>query len=279
MIVLAGISALQVSAQSLTERIGVCTALRNVPQLQKAGCSYVEIGISSFLIPTKSDSEFASNLAEIKASALPVLSGNGFFPGDIRLTGPDVDMKKIVAYGEIAIRRAKEAGLKTMVLGSSKARNIPDGFSREKAEKQFVAICKKLGKIAKRYDIYIALEPLQPSETNFMNTVTEGAAIAKKVNSPYVGVNADFFHMMRSKEQPKAIVDAAKYIKHCHIAELAGRTPPGTDGDDFRPFFRALRQINYQGEISIEAGWKNFDTQVVTAVAEMKRQIKEVEQE
>ena len=39
---------------------------------------------------------------------LPIYSGNGFYPGDLRLTGPDVKMDKLLEYGHNAIRRAHD---------------------------------------------------------------------------------------------------------------------------------------------------------------------------
>ena len=88
-----------------------------------------------------------------------------------------------------------EIGLKVMVLGSGTARNIPEGFSRDEAVKQFTELCRQLAKVAEQYNVVIAIEPLQHSETNFINTVSEGADIARAVNNSHLGVLADFFHM------------------------------------------------------------------------------------
>lgn len=41
--------------------------------------------------------------------------------------------------------------------------------------------------------------------------------------------------MTADGEPPQAIVDAGKHIRHCHIAEAAERTAPGTDGTIFVP--------------------------------------------
>lgn len=260
-------------AQSLADRIGVCASVNKAPLLKQAGCSYVEIGIRSFLVPDKPDSIFEANLQAAKDAVLPLYSGNSFFPGDLRLTGPDVCLDKIMEYGEVAIRRAREAGIKVLVLGSGSARNIPDGFSREEATGQFTALCRRLARYAAGYDVCIAIEPLQSSETNFINTVREGTAIAEKVNHPNLGVLADFFHMLRENEDAEALVDAGKWLKHCHIAEKEIRSAPGVKGDDFTPFFKALHRVGYTGSLSIECKWENMDDQLAASVASIKEQI------
>lgn len=260
-------------AQSLADRIGVCTSVNKASLLKQAGCSYVEIGIRSFLVPDKPDSVFAVNLKEARDAVLPLYSGNSFFPGDLRLTGPDVCLDKIMEYGKIAIRRAQEAGVKVLVLGSGSARNIPDGFSREEAVGQFAALCRKLAEYAAGHDVCIVIEPLQSSETNFINTVREGTEIAEAVNHPNLGVLADFFHMLRENEDAGALIDAGKWLKHCHIAEKEIRSAPGVKGDDFTPFFKALHDAGYAGALSIECKWENMDNQLAASVAAIKEQI------
>ena len=57
---------------------------------------------------------------------------------------------------------------------------------------------------------------------------------------------------------------------YCYVAEKEGRTVPGVAGDDFRPFFRVLRESGYQGAISIEGKWD--DAQLAPAFAEIAKQ-------
>ena len=72
--------------------------------------------------------------------------------------------------------------------------------------------------------------------------MSEGASIVERVNHKNIRLLCDLFHMTADGEPPQAIVDAGKHIRHCHIAEAAERTAPGTDGDDFRPYLRALKK-------------------------------------
>ena len=266
-------TSLSLFSQGLGERIGVCTSVRNASLVKQAGGSFVEIGINSFLMPDKDDADFAENLKNATESTLPVIAGNSFFPGTFKLVGPEVDVAEILRFAEVAMRRAKQIGVKIFVLGSGRARQIPDDFDREKAMVQFVNLCKQIALLGEKYDVVVVVEPLRKQETNFINTVRQGTEIARAVNHPNLRALADFYHMACEDEDAQAIVEAGDLLYHCHIAEKAERTAPGVKGDDFTPYFKALNAINYKGSISLECNWKNFEEEVAPAIAEMKRQI------
>lgn len=267
---------LPVKSQNLSDRLGVCASTDKGILLEQLGYTYIEIGIRSFLMPDKPDSLFESNLQAAQQSVLPLYSGNGFFPGEIRLTGPDVNSRAILSYTETAMQRAHKIGIKIFVLGSGGARKIPDGFSRSEAKKQFVDLCKEIAILGEKYDVVVVIEPLRSEETNFINTVREGTAIVKAVNHPNIGVLADFYHMACEKEDATAIVEAGHWLRHCHIAEKEIRSAPGVKGDDFTPYLKALKQIDYKGSISMECRWDNFNKEVKIAIEALKLQIKQV---
>lgn len=61
-------------------------------------------------------------------------------------------------------------------------------------------------------------------------------------------------------------------LVHLHIAEKTKRTPPGTAGDDFTPYFRALKEIGYDGLLSIECRWDDMAGQLSRAVRTLNEQ-------
>ncbi|MPM52974.1 hypothetical protein SDC9_99738 [bioreactor metagenome] len=84
---------------------------------------------------------------------------------------------------------------------------------------------------------------------------------------------ADLYHMKMDDESPESIVKYGKLIKHVHIAEKEDRAVPGTYNEDFRPYFNALKKTGYKGKISIEARWKDFNTQIPVAIETIKTQL------
>lgn len=260
----------------LDENIGLCSGVGQDSLCLANGLAYIEAGVASFLIPESSEEDFATNREIAKNSLVPILTANSFFPREIKVVGPEADMERALKYSETAIRRASEIGMDILVLGSSRSRSIPEGFDPAEGRAQFVELLKGIAPIAEKYGIIIVLEPLRREETNLLNTVREGTAICKEVASPNICVLADFYHMACVGEDAGAIVEAGEYLRHCHIAEAASRTCPGVDGDDFTPYFQALKDIKYTGRISFECKWGDRETELPKAMQVMKEQIAKV---
>ncbi len=258
--------------KNMTPLMGVCTGLNNREIAEKAGCEFIEEGVSRFLVPDKTEAEFEVLLRKLSENKLKVLSCNGFIPSTLRLTGPELNHKEALVWADTAIRRAGKAGVQYIVFGSGGARKIPEGFSRDTARDQFVSLCKAIGPMAKKAGVTIVIEPLNRTETNFINSVTEGADIVKRVNHPNIRLLADIYHMLRESEGPQSILQAGKLLRHCHIAEKETRSAPGVKGDDFTPYFAALSRIGYRGAISIESGWKDFGAEIAPAIETMRKQ-------
>jgi sugar phosphate isomerase/epimerase len=188
--------------------------------------------------------------------------------------GADTNHIAILKYVTIALKRAKQAGIKTIIWGSGNSRKIPDGFDKNLATRQFIQLAAKIALIAQKNDVVICLEALNRLETNFINNLTEGLEIVKAVNQPNFKLNIDIYHMLKENETPEIIEMVAPYIAHCHIAEKENRTPPGIAGDNFIPYLNALKKTNYQGNISIECQWTNFEKEAPIAYSELVKQLK-----
>lgn len=264
-------SALEPPTKFLND-IGVCTSIDNHAILESAGCSYVEETVGRFLGPEKNEAEFAIQFAKLKESKIAVESVNSFIPAKLKTVGPDVNEEAVLAFVDTAFRRMKQSNIKLVVLGSSGSRNIPEGFDRAQAQQQFTSFAKKIGSLAATNQVTIVIEPLQRSETNFINTVQEGLDFVHEVNHPLVCLMADLFHMLRNEENGEAIVNAGKLLRHVHIAEKETRSPPGVRGDDFTPYFKALKKINYKGRISIEGTWTDMKTELPLALQTIRTQ-------
>lgn len=252
--------------------IGVCTSVANAELAQAAGCAYLEEGVRRLLVPGRPEEEFRQRKEEADACGLPVKACNSFLPGSLKSTGLEADHEGVLRFAETAFRRAAEVGVETIVFGSSGSRGIPKGFDREHAREQFLHLLERMGPLAESCGITVAIEPLQRSECNFINTVIEGAGIVRTVNHPHIRLLADIYHMMREDEGPEAIRAAGDLLVHLHIAEKAERTPPGTAGDDFTPYFQALRDVGYDGLLSIECRWDDMAEQLPRAVRILNEQ-------
>jgi len=234
---------------------GMCTGPDKAEKLKALGYDFIENGVGALLKPDLPDAEFAPELEKLKACALPLRSCNGFLPGKFRLTGPEAAHDPALDYAVKACQRADAVGISFIVFGSSGARNVPKEFDAAQGKAQFIEFCQKLGDRIKECKVTIVLEPLNKSESNILNTVAEGTEFVDAINRPRIQLLADIYHMLKEKESPDSIRKAGARLRHCHIAELEGRMAPGTQGEDFRGFFKALKDIGYVGGVSCECGW------------------------
>lgn len=260
-------------AAGFAPKIGVCTSVANAAMAKAAGCDYIEEGVRSFLVPDRPEAEFLEKFEALERSPLPVPACNSFLPESLKSVGPGARHDDLIAFAEAAFRRARRAGVRHVVFGSSGSRAIPDGFDPAEARRQFVALLRRMGPVARAHGVTVVLEPLQRGECNFINTVAEGAGIVREVGDPHIRLLADIYHMLCEDEGPGAIDAAGDLLTHCHIAEEEGRTPPGVRGEDFTPYLEALRRIGYKGGISIECRWTDLAKELPAAVKTLKEQI------
>lgn len=258
-------------------QIGIVQDLENDSLISASGYRYLIESTTKCFSPKKvTDEQFLINLTTIKKLKTPLLAVNLFIPGELKLVGPTVDEAAILAYTEIVLQRCQAANVKMITWGSGGARRLPDGFEKAKAIKQFVDIAQKVSIQAKKYTIVLALENLNSTETNFINTLEEAYEIVQKVNQPNFRLCADIYHMLKENEKPQIIEKASKYIVHCELAEKENRTPPGTKGDDFSEYLKALKKIKYKGKIILECRWENLTLQAPLAYQYLQREIDNV---
>jgi sugar phosphate isomerase/epimerase len=259
----------------LFSAMGVSGSIDKAAMLKSKGAEFLTEGVGNFLVPDQDDAAFAKNLEKLGKSPLPVLACNGFIrPAHLRAVGKEANHDQIMEWSVTAFRRLKQADGKFIVFGSSGARALRDGWPKEKADKQFVALLKLMGPAAAEHGVTVVVEQLQASECNYINHIGEAAALIRETAHPNIRLLADFFHMTRMGDTPADLKAAMDVVVHIEIAENKGRTYPGVMGDDFRPFLRVLRESGYHGAVSIEG--RGTDDQLAPAFAEIARQASEI---
>jgi sugar phosphate isomerase/epimerase len=255
-------------------KIGLCEGLEKLKGLPLAGLDYAEPSVGDLLCPLKDESAFAERLRIARALGLPTLAVNVFIPGQLPTTGPAVDVEAVDRFVEIAFGRAQTAGVRIVVFGSAGSRKVPEGFDHAAAFEQLVGHLKRWGPRAQRCGVTLSVEALQKRECNIINSLGEGAELVRRVNHPAVRLLADTYHMACDGEGPESIRRFADVLVHAHCADPAGRVPLGFGPADHRPYFRALKDIGYQGGVSIEAHrWENLAAQLPAAIGALREQI------
>jgi sugar phosphate isomerase/epimerase len=252
-------------------RFGICADMGALPQAVKAGADYIECRVTE--LNGKTDAELAAfmdGLAAIgiKCEALAVL-----FPGgDIPLVGERADFAAIEKYLRDTFKRLSEyISPEIIVFGSGGARKCPEGFDQRRAFSQLAEVGRLAADAASPYGITIALEPLNRKETNMINSLGEALELVKTVSRDNFKIIADIYHILTEDEPPKAILACGGYIVHTHIATKEGRRfPHEGNRAEFAGYFNALREIGYDGRMSIEAGG-DLDSELAVAMKYLKR--------
>ena len=264
---------------------GACRGAGDAKLMASVGYDFWEWGAGSAFDPNKDGEWWKKQKDLILSQPIPLRSCNGFIPGSFRLTGPKAEHEPALKYAETVLRRAEEVGVKTIVFGSSGARNVPGDFLGPKEQKpqlekgvtEYTDFCRELcRRTADLKTVQIVIEPLRPNESNIINFVWQGLQICRDVNSPRLCQLADIFHMMMGREDAESIVKAGSLLKHCHIADYETRLFPGSDPREtarLKPYFDALKAIGYTGGVSCECGWgkkQDLAKNLETALATMK---------
>ena len=257
-------------------QIGICADPATLATLPAtAGHDFIEGFTQEVLVPEQPETEFVKRAAMLQRGGQAMPASNRFLPANLKVVGPAVDTARLERYGAATFRRAREIGMSLIVFGSAGARMVPEGFSPTRAFEQYVEALQLFGPLAAAQGVTLVVEPLNRVECNLVNTLREGAEAVRRANSPGIMLLVDIFHMLRNGESPDEIAPVGPLIRHVHVAENRDRAAPGVHGDDFRPFFRALHRVGYDGRLALEPDWTDLPSQAGPAVAAVRVQLAE----
>ena len=174
-------------------------------------------------------------------------------PEGLYINHPDRSLRERTAkYFCDLVDFCADVGGKVMVVGSPKQRNVLPGVSRAQAWDWAAATFRNAVARAEQRGVIVCFEPLAPAETNFINTAAEALAFVQQVPSPHFKLILDVKAMSsESKPIPAIIRESWPHFAHFHANDrnLKG---PGFGDVDFKPIAAALREVGYEGFVSVE---------------------------
>ena len=190
------------------------------------GYDYIEATTGEILALT--DEELDTLVGMVKTGEFLLRYVNSFVRPDLKIC---TESKEVLEdYASEVIRRVAMLGAGVLIFGSGVARKHPESMTQEQGMEKFIEFLDICAKTAKEHGIKIALEPLNRTETNILNSVSEGADLVHWLNSPEIVLLADAFHMAIEGETTEVILDNEDIISHLHISEAPGRVYPGKFG-------------------------------------------------
>ena len=171
----------------------------------------------------------------------------------LTITSPDEAVRRRTAdyLGELA-KCCRDLGGDILVFGSPQQRKVPEGHTLEQAKEFAVDTFHRAAQSFADAGVTLCLEPLAPSETEFLNTCAEACELLERIDHPNFALHQDVKAMSSERlSVPELIRRYAKVTRHFH-ANDPNRRGPGFGDVDFRPIFKALKDSNYRGWISVE---------------------------
>lgn len=169
------------------------------------------------------------------------------------LTSPDPEVRsRTAAYLTALVDFCADVGAGFIVLGSPKQRNLLPGVSVSQATDFALNVLRPAVQRAEDRGVVICLEPLAPSETDFITTASQARNLVDTAASRALRIILDVKAMSsESLPIPEIIEQSRQHVAYFHANDrnLKG---PGFGDVDFVPIARALRSIHYNGFVSVE---------------------------
>ena len=238
---------------------------------KKAKFDFIEANLTA--IAQASDEEFEKTKAFVRERNISIPVCNCMFPKEIRLTAEGVDFDKISAYVDHAFARAVQLGVKKVVLGSDKSRQLPEGYDQDKAYDEMIAAVKTcIVPACEKYGITVLIEPLR-RPCNFINTLKDGMRVVYGADHPQVKLLADTIHMITSGEDPAYVHEIKDYIQHVHVSDWNRALPEFGYSAELTRVLREIRLSGYKGTFSFEANPPANDFQLQRALLLLKQKL------
>ena len=128
--------------------------------------------------------------------------------------------------------------------------------TEEDKKQQWALVVKNLQEVcqyAEEKGVYLAVEPLNRFETDFLNICADAKKLVNDVGSPMLKIHLDTFHMnIEEKSSMMAILEAGDLLYHFHASEN-DRGAPGTGAVDWKGVKDALLRVAYNRYVVIES--------------------------
>lgn len=241
-------------------RFGCCISPSELQAAEELGFDYVEFPGSE--IASLPEEDFLQAARRVHAGGLPCLSLNRYCEAELSIVGEGFDEVRVQAYAERLCGRAAALGVRTIGIGSPKARRLPPGFDPGLADRQCLRFLELTAEAAEPYGIQIALEQLNPHACEYCVSTAKALELVRRAGRANLGLVVDFYHRALAGEEVRDFQGFETWILHTHISgsgpHLERSYPSMETLDYYRAILDALKRIGYNGTMSVEAQAEDF---------------------
>lgn len=130
-----------------------------------------------------------------------------------------------------------------------------EGTSHQKSVDNLTRALERVVPILEAGKKMLILEPFNPvdHQGHFLNGSGDAVAICRTIDSPYVKINWDLYHMQLTEGNLIAnLRDGLDQVGYVQVADVPGRHQPGSGELNYPFIFEALHQMGYKGSVGLE---------------------------
>lgn len=245
-------------------KFAICNELFKDWDLQVVINFVADIGYEGLEIAPFTLAETVNNIPAAKRREIKMMAGDAGIvitglhwllvkPEGLHIGHPErLIRERTIDYLRQLVDFCADIGGAFMVFGSPNQRNIFPELGQEKGRQYAIEAFANCGESAGSRGVTLCLEALPANLTNFLNSNAEVAALIKEINHPNVQMMLDVKSMCAESisipENIRSCQGLFKYV-HANDANLKG---PGFGDTDFKPIFKTLTDMDYQGFVSVE---------------------------
>jgi sugar phosphate isomerase/epimerase len=231
-------------------RYGVCNWIFGDEDLATTGTTLAEAGFDG--VELKGDLNLYQP-AEVNAvlgdQGLAVLS---LTPENVDLAHPDASVRaEALDYYLRLLDFAAAVGAAVVSCHGAVGR-VRALANHEEEYSHLLAGVRRVAARAADLKLRLAMEVLNRYESHLLNTAAQALEFVAQVGAPNVGILLDAYHMNIEEADPAtAILDVGEHLALFHAAD-SNRQAVGRGHTDFVALTRALRRIDYAGDVVVE---------------------------
>jgi sugar phosphate isomerase/epimerase len=208
------------------------------------------------IITDMSAEQFRAEKSRVAGGGLPFAACAVPLPADARVTERGFNLYAWMEHLKETTRRMAELGCRKLLWSDGRARVLPAEGEVADLKEQVLQFLFMLSEVAANYGITVLVEPLGPRRTNFLNSMSEVGELLARVGKENLSSMVSLRELESIELPLNRLGDLRHMIRHVQLEnpraqEGARVSPRPSDGCDYRPFLRALKDIGYSGEIGL----------------------------
>ncbi len=220
-----------------------------IDRVKRLGLDFIEIPL--MCLETFDASAIRKRLEDVGLDAVT----STVLLNDTDITSDDPDIRaKGQAYLEACVRATSEIGAQSFS-GVIYSQHVKALSTRpDERHWQYSTDClRPVAQLAGSLGVLIGLEPVNRYETCLVNTCEQALKLREMIGEDNVKVHLDTYHMnIEEKSFYETTKRAGDNLIHYHLCEN-DRGIPGTGLVDWDGIFKALGEMNYQGNAALES--------------------------